>query len=106
MSSTSNDEEEIQLRRRLHLFSLALKNTTGHEKEAQQQQQNLDRLLDQLEQALVGASAEAKRTDWYAKLRLEWDTQISEYRISTKQMKKLFLKRVSKKENQLLPTKL
>ncbi|KAH9403577.1 hypothetical protein TYRP_014758 [Tyrophagus putrescentiae] len=80
MSSTSNNEEEIQLRRRLHLFSLALKNTTGHEKEAQQQQQNLDRLLDQLEQALVGASAEAKRTDWYAKLRLEWDTQISEYR--------------------------
>ncbi|KAH9403574.1 hypothetical protein TYRP_014755 [Tyrophagus putrescentiae] len=80
MASICHEEEELELLRRLHLFSLALKNTMSHESGPQQQQQNLDRLLDQLERAFSGMPTEVKATVWYSKLRLEWEKKILEYR--------------------------
>ncbi len=81
MASICHEEEELELLRRLHLFSLALKNTMSHESGLQQQQQqNLDRLLDQLERAFSGMPTEVKATVWYSKLRIEWEKKILVYR--------------------------
>lgn len=82
MASICYEEEELKLLRLLDLFSLALKNTVGPETSGlqQQQQQNLDPLFDQLEQAFSGMPTKVKATVWYSKLRIEWEKKISEYR--------------------------
>lgn len=82
---TVEEEEEFDLRRRLHLFSLVLKNMDmdnfeGASAAHQQQQQNRHHLLAKLEQTLEDVSEGVKRSSWYAKLRLEWAARISQYR--------------------------
>lgn len=80
------EEEEVELHRRLHLFSLVLKNMdmdnveSGASTAQQQQQQNRYHLLAKLERTLEDVSEGVKRSSWYAKLRLEWAARISQYR--------------------------